>query len=130
MTLLHQRIVQMGLFTVVLGSVSFSAFPTKLDFPQPGVICDLVARYCVDKNGLSLSLTQFYLGHDAQQHLRDVLGNEEAVNLHEFTFSNGVHCDTTEQQCYQDRYYPRTPEKREISITDYLFGQSVTLVNP
>ncbi|MEY0952136.1 YcgJ family protein [Providencia manganoxydans] len=118
------------MFAIILGSISFSAVTAELDFPQPGVICDPIAKYCVDKQGLSLPLTQLYLGIDALQHLRDMLGNEDKVNKHEFTFSNGVHCDTTKKQCYRDRYYPRTLDKQEIPLTQYLFGQSAASVKP
>lgn len=128
--ILNKKIKRAGLFAIILGSISFPAVTAELDFPRPGVICDPVAKYCVDKQGLSLSLTQLYLGIDARQHLRNELENDDKVNKHEFTFSNGVHCDTTKKQCYRDRYYPRTPDKQEIPLTQYLFGQSAASVKP
>jgi hypothetical protein len=37
-----------------------------------------------------------------------------------YTLSNGVHCESSEKQCYQDRYFPRTKESK---YTGMLFKQ-------
>ena len=109
---------------MTIGGFTLPMFAAELDFPQSGVVCDRGAGYCADKHGLSLPLTQRYLGAAARRHLQVAFGNGQQVNFQEFTFSNGVHCDTTQQQCFQDRYYPRTPDKRETALTHYLFGEN------
>lgn len=89
-------------------------------FPSPGVICDTQAGYCVDQKGISLELTGDYLGKSYAEILEKKLDNAE--NLKEFTLSNGVHCDSNERQCYSDRFYPRTDDKKEKTFTSRLFN--------
>lgn len=109
---------------ISIGCFTPPIFAAELEFPRPGVVCDATAGYCADKQGPSLLLTQFYLGTAARRHLQAAFGNGERVNFQEFTFSNGVHCDASQRQCYKDRYYPRTPDKQENTLTGYLFGEA------
>ena len=46
------------------------------------------------------------------------------INLGEYTLSNGVHCDSEAKQCYKDRFYPRTPDKKEKMLTQQIFGKA------
>ncbi|WP_423219641.1 YcgJ family protein [Enterobacter ludwigii] len=69
-----------------------------------------------------MGLTVLYLGKTAEGKLQKSLGDDGGVNLSEYTLSNGVHCDSNERQCYQDRFYPRMPDKRENVLTNKIFG--------
>lgn len=88
--------------------------------PSSGVVCDTVAGYCVDQNGISLELTKAHLGKKSAEILEKKINNTD--NLKEYTLSNGVHCDSHERQCYTDRYYPRTEDKKEKKFTSWLFN--------
>lgn len=90
--------------------------------PGNGVVCDKKAGYCVDNQGIAMGLTALYLGKMAQDKLQKSLGDGRGVNSREYTLSNGVHCDSNERQCYKDRFYPRTPDKKENTLTKQIFG--------
>lgn len=108
---------------ILIQLYSFSAVSGKKDiflYPAPGVICDTLAGYCADSEGISLGLTRDFLGNNAEDVLEQKLGNTK--NLKEFTLSNGVHCDSNERQCYVERYYPRTEDKKEREFTNRLFN--------
>ncbi|WP_265664501.1 YcgJ family protein [Verminephrobacter aporrectodeae] len=67
--------------------------------PEPGVLCD---RYvCANDQGISRSLTEKYLGKKTATKLF----SQGDFDLTEFTFANGIFCDTKERLCRRDRYY-------------------------
>ncbi|MGK2894464.1 YcgJ family protein [Klebsiella michiganensis] len=105
---------------VLLGA-STGALAADISSPSRGVVCDKKAGFCVDNQGIAMGLTGLYLGKAAEDKLETTLSDD--VNLSEYTFSNGVHCDSQEMQCYKDRYYPRTPDKRENKMTKQIFGK-------
>jgi len=107
---------------VALLGVSAGALAADISSPSRGVVCDKKAGFCVDNQGIAMGLTEMYLGKAAQDKLQTTLGDGAGVSLSEYTFSNGVHCDSKERQCYKDRYYPRTPDKRESKMTKQIFG--------
>lgn len=106
---------------MVLLGVSAGALAEDISSPGRGVVCDKKAGFCVDHHGIAMGLTGLYLGRTAEEKLKNTLSGD--VNLSEYTFSNGVHCDSKEMQCYKDRYYPRTPDKRDHKMTQQIFGQ-------
>ncbi|EMP6174913.1 hypothetical protein R9D66_004264 [Citrobacter amalonaticus] len=106
---------------MILVGVSGKAIAANVMSPSRGVVCDKNAGFCVDYRGISMGLTKFYLGKQAEDKLLITLGDN--ANLSEYTFSNGIYCDSKEKQCYNDRYYPRTPDKRNINMTKQIFGQ-------
>ncbi|WP_449543585.1 YcgJ family protein [Enterobacter ludwigii] len=112
------------LVMAVLLGMSASALAADMYSPASGVVCDKKAGYCVDDEGISMGLTSKYLGEQAYSRLDKTLGNGTDINLGEYTLSNGVHCDSEAKQCYKDRFYPRTPGKKEITLTQQIFGKA------
>lgn len=69
--------------------------------PAQGVVCDTQSAFCADAHGVSLSLTEQYLGRSAKEALQARrLSKAGARPI--FTLSSGVLCDGTERQCYRD----------------------------
>lgn len=108
---------------VVLSGLAASASAATIYSPASGVVCDKKAGFCVDHEGISRGLTSRYLGERADTRLDKTLGEGMEVNLGEYTLSNGVHCDSKAKQCYKDRFFPRTPDKQETTLTQQIFGK-------
>ena len=85
--------------------------------PAAKVVCDKKGGYCADSHGISIGLTRAHLGEPAATRLQK---NLQGADLDSYTLSNGVHCESSEKQCYQDRYFPRT---KESHFTAILFKQ-------
>ncbi|AMH00563.1 hypothetical protein AL485_16065 [Serratia liquefaciens] len=77
---------------------------TAVFFPSSGVICDRKSFLCADASGISLGLTQRYLGQAAQNRLQQALGSGVGVDMGAYTLSNGVYCDSHAKACYTDRF--------------------------
>lgn len=101
------------LMMAVLLGTSASALTADIYSPASG-----------DDEGISMGLTSKYLGEQAYSKLDKTLGNGTAINLGEYTLSNGVHCDSEAKQRYKDRFYPRTPDKKEKTLTQQIFGKA------
>lgn len=69
--------------------------------PDEGVLCDKKSGYCVDDQGVSLALTQQYLGKKAAKKLQATIDEVGVDNFDatSFTMSNGMHCETRERNC-------------------------------
>lgn len=115
-----KRLVVMTALVVM----STSAFAADIYSPVNGVVCDKKSGFCVDDEGVSMELTSKYLGGQVYNQLDKMLGNATDINLGEYTLSNGVHCDSEEKQCYKDRFYPRTLDKKENTLTQQIFGNA------
>ncbi|ELM3722606.1 hypothetical protein RYR28_001345 [Edwardsiella piscicida] len=88
-----------ALLLVLPAMAAYAAPPEALRSPRPGVLCD---RYlCADSQGISRALTTQYLGRAATQRLFA----QGDFDLTQFTFANGIFCDTHERLCRADRYY-------------------------
>ncbi|HHL2713230.1 TPA: YcgJ family protein [Yersinia enterocolitica] len=114
-------------FMIIALLLGFSASTLAAEILSPGkgIVCDKKASFCVDSQGISMVLTEKYLGTKAQERLTKVIGgNSRKVNLWDYTLSNGVHCDSHEKRCYTDRYFPRTREKLEPKLTEQIFGNT------
>lgn len=89
--------------------------------PASGVLCD---RYvCANDKGISRELTEKYLGREAAAN--KMFGRED-VDLTEFTFANGIFCDTKERLCREDRYYGANGQRNGTvskKYTGLLFGK-------
>jgi len=109
--------------TAMLLLTSVSAFATVIYSPTGGVLCDKKAGFCADNQGIAMGLTALYLGKPAKAKLQKSFGDGVNLDLSEYTLSNGVHCVSGEQQCYKDRFYPRTPDKKENTLTKQIFGK-------
>lgn len=89
--------------------------------PEPGVLCD---RYvCAGAQGISRALTEKHLG---KKRAVNKMFDQPDVDFTEFTFANGVFCDTKERLCRKDRYYGANG-KRTGAVSDkytrMLFGE-------
>ena len=107
----------------MLFGISLNAHAEKISSPSPGIVCDPKAGFCVDNQGIAMGLTEVYLGKSVEENLQKSLGDGAGVSLDQYTLSNGVYCDSKEQQCYKDRYYPRTPDKFEHNFTHQIFNK-------
>lgn len=68
--------------------------------PDQNVICDKIAGYCADDQGLSVAYTQEYLGAKAAQKLMaEIKKGGDDFDSTTFTFSNGARCDTNARKC-------------------------------
>ena len=107
-------------FAVLFFSGLAQAAPAVFS-PEAGVLCDKKAGFCADTQGISMGLTQVHLGDKAQDKLVKIFGSTDGVDMGSYTLSNAVHCESSEQQCYKDRYFPRTKESK---YTAMLFKKS------
>lgn len=113
----HQ-IAYIALLAAIISTPSLAA-PKPLKTPAPGVVCD---KYiCADKNGVSRVLTKKYIGSVAA---KKAFG-QGAFDTTQFTFANGIFCDTKEKACHVDRYFDNNGKRSKIhaDITAKLFGK-------
>ncbi|WP_323084336.1 YcgJ family protein [Providencia alcalifaciens] len=104
-----------------------SATSTTLSSPEKGVLCD--QYLCASaKEGVSLPLTQKYLGEQRASTLRE----QGQFDHTTFTFDNGTYCDITAKKCYVDRYYDENGKHSAESqdATQQLFGDARWLLYP
>jgi hypothetical protein len=109
------------MMAVLLGA-SVSAGAAEIYSPARGTLCDKIAGFCVDEDGISLGLTSKYLGERAYRQLDTRLSQVANVDLGAYTLSNGVHCDSYARQCYKDRFYPPTADKKAQELSQQIFG--------
>lgn len=115
--------ISKGLLNIISYACLIISFPTiaktstSLVSPQKGVICD--QYICVNKKGVSKSLTAQYLG---TQKANKVFSQGD-FDRSAFTFSNGVFCDTNTKRCHVDRYFDNGHRSKvDQKITDQLFN--------
>ncbi|MDN5478948.1 MAG: YcgJ family protein [Staphylococcus equorum] len=115
--------ISKGLLNIISYACLIISFPTivktstSLVSPQKGVICD--QYICVNKKGVSKSLTAQYLG---TQKANKVFSQGD-FDRSAFTFSNGVFCDTNIKRCHIDRYFDNGHRSKvDQKITDQLFN--------
>lgn len=77
----------------------------KLKNPAKGILCD--EYICADQYGISSFLIRKYLDEKREAYLL-AQGN---FDKNQFTFSNGVFCDTGEKRCYTDRYFNKNGKR-------------------
>lgn len=111
--------LSLALLIAVSAVPAHAAKQVALRSPAPRVLCD---RYvCADGKGISLELTQKYLGKKAATKL----ASQGDFDRTEFTFANGVFCDVKERLCRADRYYGADGKRRAAvnkKYTELLFG--------
>ncbi|EPF80645.1 YcgJ family protein [Acinetobacter rudis] len=84
---------------VLMSATSFAKTTNALKSPATGVVCD---KYiCADQKGVSKTLTTQYLG---KKQANKAFSQGE-FDTTQFTFANGVFCDTKTQLCHVDRYF-------------------------
>ncbi|MFT0862198.1 YcgJ family protein [Ancylobacter sp. G4_0304] len=107
------------LAVTLVATPAFSAAGKALQSPQAGVLCD--PYMCADANGVSKELTEKFLGKVAATRLFA----QGTFDTSEFTFANGVFCDTKERACRQDRYFDANGQRSPVDdeATARLFGK-------
>lgn len=80
-------------------SVSAATKTKNLQSPAAGVVCD--KYFCADATGVSVSLTEKFLGKNKGQKL----ASQGEFDHSEFTFDNGMFCDVKEKLCRKNRYF-------------------------
>ena len=102
---------------LIISSSAIAKTSTSLISPKKGVICD--QYICVDKKGVSKSLTAQYLGTKKA----NKVFSQGNFDRSAFTFSNGVFCDTNTKRCHVDRYFDNGHRSKvDKKITDQLFN--------
>ncbi|MGL4466682.1 MAG: YcgJ family protein [Plesiomonas shigelloides] len=88
--------------------------------PEPGVVCDKVAKFCSDEQGISIGMTEMHLGAPAAKAFSDMIAQVGDKNFDSkvFVLSNGVMCDTNTKKCSKSKY-DNTPDAK---TTGWLFG--------
>nr|WP_197747763.1 MULTISPECIES: YcgJ family protein [Acinetobacter] len=109
------------MLTVLAGCQSFSNSTSSLSLenPERNVLCD--QYICANSQGVSKELTAKYLG-DTQA---NKIFSQGKFDTTQFTFSNGIFCDTKEQRCHTDRYFNQDGS-RSVNAAEYtkaLFAQ-------
>ena len=82
------------LVAVAILGMSIAAEAKSVFIADKGVICDRKSNLCVDKYGISMGLTQEYLGQKAVDRLNRVTNNMKGMDTKSFTLSNGLSCDS------------------------------------
>lgn len=87
--------------------------------PTPQVLCDQYV--CANAEGVSKELTQKYLG----QVQADKVFLQGEFDHTQFTFANGIFCDTQTRKCHVDRYFNGDGKRSDVAenYTKALFGQ-------
>ena len=87
--------------------------------PEAKTVCD--QYICANSAGLSKELTQKYLGLDQA----NKVFSQGQFSHTQFTFANGIFCDTEAQKCYVDRYFNGNGQRSAVAenYTQALFGQ-------
>lgn len=87
-------------------------------FVAEGVVCD--THFCADSRGISAELTKKHLGKKKAGKIESALPH---ITTTEFTFSNGVHCDSLVKKCYDNRYFDASGNRSEINkkFTEWLY---------
>ena len=88
--------------------------------PDKGVICDRKSGFCADSYGISLGLTQEYLGDKHAATWEKRLSNP-GFDSSAFTMSNGLSCDTKEKVCKKSKW----DDKADPHWTMVLFNRKV-----
>ena len=107
-----------ALLVAVFSSAVASSAKSALSNPETGVVCDKFI--CADKDGVSIDLTKKHLGEAAAKAVQ----SQGEFDVTEFTYANGVFCDTNAQACYVDRYFDADGKHSAVDadITAQLFG--------
>lgn len=105
---------------VIFATVNPMVYAATLDkvvySPGKGVICDKKVAICADAYGLSVGLTESFLGRKAGIDATKKLSNVSDKSV--FTLSNGLHCNVNKNACYIDKY----SNKIDRLSTSALFG--------
>lgn len=73
--------------------------------PDVGVICDRVDRRCYTDEGPSVAQTERFMGAAAAERLTDEIRRAGGSwDPTEFTFSDGVMCNTINRKCYLNEF--------------------------
>lgn len=98
---------------------SVPSMDLDLEHPERNVLCD--QYFCANAQGISQALTEKYLGEGQANRIF----SQGAFNLKQFTFANGVFCDTQEQMCYADRYFDSDGRRSQkaLNYSKALFAQ-------
>lgn len=99
---------------LLVASASATAAGETIWSPDQGVLCDKVAGFCADDQGISVAYTQEFLGAKAAQKIV-AMGEFDMTT---FTLSNGARCDTNARKCVN-----RNSGKKEPISDGVLFHQ-------
>ncbi len=107
------------LTAALLGLVTFAQAKTVFS-PEQGVICDRKASFCVDRQGISMSFTQMYLGDKAVRAFEKRIAGFHDYDMTRFTLANGLSCDTNKKICKKSKW----DDNADPHWTKVLFGNN------
>lgn len=99
--------------------MGYSALSTAIEY-KTNAICDKTVGFCADWMGVSVALTEMYLGKDAEKKLMAIINKVgiENFDASEFTMSGGLTCHTKEKMCWTSRLR----EQQDKKAMKVLFG--------
>lgn len=88
----------------ILCAIAWHAQAAGLEYHEEGAICDRQAGICVDHMGISVALTQMYLGEVAGRDLMKKIKQTglEVFESKTYTLHGGLTCDTKARTCWTD----------------------------
>ena len=100
-----------------LVALSGAAYAGSVYSPSKGVICDKKAKFCTDSYGISIGLTKEYFGNKAANKFERLV-EKDHMDMTEWTFSNGVNCNTHKKICKKSKW----DDNADAHWTKMLFG--------
>ena len=68
--------------------------------PARGVVCDPLAGFCADAQGISMDFTEIFLGIESRQKFAKIIANVKTFDRTSFTLSSGTECRAAQKACY------------------------------
>ena len=105
--------------TVVLSLLAASSSAATIEY-KPHAICDKSAGFCADWEGVSVALTNMYLGDKAEAKLMATIRKVgmESFDASEFTMTGGLTCHTKEKLCWTTRLREKLDAKAMKTLFD------------
>lgn len=96
-----------------------TTLPVGLESPDSGVVCNRMRAICYDRYGVSIGLTEAFLGHTLAEHLTKSLQSSGIDNRSGTTFSpaDGVECVRGTGPC-------RLQRQPHAALTEVLYGRT------
>lgn len=91
----------------------------RLQFPQPGVVCDPAGQVCYDQQGISLGITREIYGRQAEQLLLRQFSQQPMPR--EYRLSDGSVCSVPARRCWSDGWSQRVLNQ---ALTAQLYGSA------
>lgn len=105
------------LLMATIVALSGVAYAGSVYSPAKKVLCDRKSKLCADSYGISIGLTKVYFGSRAANKLERNIDKYD-MDLNEWTFANGVSCNTHKKICKKSKW----DDRADPHWTRMLFG--------